>query len=787
MLHRSLTDGRGRGSAQSLGLAVAGALSLTATSLPAQEAALPPDPPAAYLGFRPGEDRALAGWDAITGYLNELASQSDRVRIDTLGRSTLDRPMILLTISHPENLRQLDDYRTIQARLADPRRIADPEEEAELLRRGRLVVLITSATHASEVGASLLPLRLAYRLASSGEPSVETVLREAVVLIVPAVNPDGVDAVAEWYRGTVDMPWEGAAPPFLSHHYLGHDINRDWYTLSQQETRLLVERVYNEWHPQIVHDIHQQRPDGSRFFVPPWLDPIEPNVDPLLISAANALGSAIAWQMQRQGRSGVVVHATYDAWSPSRFYPHYHAGVRLLSETASARMATPVHLGPEDLRAERGYDPARASWNHPVPWRGGRWGLDDVIDHMEEGAMALLETAARDRPQWLSTFVRIGRRAVQGWESWPDAWIVPARQRGPSGARELIRMLRAGMVEIGWADDRVEYSGRTLEGGAWVIDMHQPYASYAQALLGSQSYPPRLEYEGGPPVEPYDVTSHNLPLLLGVEVIPVDGSVGADTVGVGDLPAVPVERIEGVSRSTSLLVGLYQSYRPEPDEGWTRWLFDRHAVPYATLHNADIAQGDLARRFTAIVLPSADPKALRDGREEGELPPRYTGGLAGAGVQALRDFVLQGGTLVALNRASGFVIEELNLPVEDPLASLDRREFFAPGSLVALEVDTSTEAGAGSPARTAALLDGGAAFEWTVPNAGTVVARYGQGPVRLDGWLIGGEKLAGRPALVEVPLGRGRVYLFGFRPQFRGHSLATFPLFFGTLKRPDAG
>lgn len=787
MFHPSSRDWLARRGRRWIAVWVVGALALTPAPLTAQEATVPPDTPETYLGFRPGDDRKLADWDQITGYLSELAGQSERVRIDTLGRSTLDRPLVMLTVSDPANLERLDEYRAIQARLADPRQITDPDDEEALVRSGRLVVLITSAIHADEVGGTLLPLRLAYRLATSREPSVQTVLREAIVLIVPSLNPDGVDAVTEWYRGTIDMPWEGVSPPFLSHHYLGHDINRDWYTLSQRETRTLVERVYNVWHPQIVHDIHQQRPDGSRYFVPPWIDPIDPNVDPLLVSATNALGSAIAWRLQREGRAGVVVHATYDAWSPSRFYAHYHGAVRILSETASARMATPVYLRPEDLTGDDGYDPTAPSWNQPAPWPGGRWDLGDVLDYMEAGAMALLETSARDRERWLKDFVSVGRRSVRGWERWPDAWIIPSSQRNAAGIAELLRILRTGLVEIGRARGPVTLADRTLEGGAWVIDMHQPYAAYAQTLLERQVYPGRFAHEGGPSMEPYDVTAHTLPLLLGVEAIPVRGSVRADTMGVQDPPAPPAHGIEGLSGSSAVLVGLYQPYRAEPDEGWTRWLFDRYAVPYATLHNEEVIQGELGRRFTAIVLPSAAPDVLETGWNAGEIPPRFTGGLAGPAIQALRSFVEQGGTLVALNEASRFVIDALDLPVRDPLAPLERREFFAPGALVSLDVDTTTTVGAGSSARTAALVDGGFAFEWSAPNAGVVVARYGSTPTLLSGWLVGEQHLAGRPALVEVPLGQGRVFLFGFRPQFRGHSLATLPLFFGTLIRAQPG
>jgi hypothetical protein len=219
------------------------AIATFAGFVPAQETdgtravRLPPDPPEVHLGFRPGEDRMVVDWDQATAYLEVLAGQSDRVRLDTIGRSTLDRPMVLLTITDPANHVRLDEFRATQALLADPRRIDGFGLREELIRSGRLVVLITSAIHPTEVGGSLAPLNLAYRLAAATDSSLLKVLRECVVLVVPSLNPDGVDMVAEWYRESIGMPWEGSPPPFLYHHYTGHDNNRDWYSFTQVETR----------------------------------------------------------------------------------------------------------------------------------------------------------------------------------------------------------------------------------------------------------------------------------------------------------------------------------------------------------------------------------------------------------------------------------------------------------------------------------------------------------------------------------------------------------------------
>jgi hypothetical protein len=453
---------------------------VTAVSLGSLEEARAQRSPSDYLGYPVGADRRLADWTEVTGYLAELASLSERIRIDTLGNTTLGRPFVLLTISDPTNLASLDDIQETQLQLADPRLIRDQGHLEELVGTGRSIVLITCSVHSTEVGSTLVPLRIAYRLATSAEPDVKEILANTVVLLIPSLNPDGVDKVVAWYRTSLGTEWEGASPPFLYHHYIGHDNNRDWYAFTQVETQMTVDQVHNAWHPQIVHDIHQQGRHGSRFFVPPWIDPIEPNVDPMVVASGNALGSEIAWSLLREGKKGVV-----------------------LTETASAKLATPVEVDAEELEPGRGFDPRERSWNFPVPWEGGSWHLTDIVDYMEAGAFALLRHAARNREVWLRNFVGIGERAVAGWPGWPAAWIVPpARGEGAKGpwpeigVARLIGVLRAGDVEVDRALQSFEAEGRRFPAGSYIVEMRQPYAAFAQTLLEAQRYPDRRAYDG---------------------------------------------------------------------------------------------------------------------------------------------------------------------------------------------------------------------------------------------------------------------------------------------------
>ena len=326
--------------------------------------------PTEFLGFQPGEDRKLAGWPAIVRYLKLLEQASDRVEVREIGRSTEDNPFLVCAISSPANLANAERLRLIQQSLSEPRTI-DEDRVEELLGDARAVVAITCSIHGTEVGATQMSVELAHILASSQHPKVLDILDNVILLLIPSMNPDGLVRVKDWYDASLGTHFEGSMPPYLYHKYTGHDNNRDWFMFTQQETRLVVNHVHNAWRPHITLDIHQTRSDGMRMILPPLVDPIGPNVDPVLQSGLSVLGTYMAAQLTAEGKAGVAVNVVYDSYSPSRSYPHYHGGVRVLSEAASVKIATPVDVPLGKLRDDRGELPRVRSWNHPMPWEGG--------------------------------------------------------------------------------------------------------------------------------------------------------------------------------------------------------------------------------------------------------------------------------------------------------------------------------------------------------------------------------------------------------------------------------
>lgn len=738
--------------------------------------------PADHFGFAMGTAGKLANWDELTAYYEALARAGDRVSVDTLGPTTTGRPFVMLTITSPENHRRLDRLHEVQRRLADPRALPDGAEgEAELealLEEGRAVVMITHAIHSTEVGTGQSAAKLAHRLASATDEKTTEILDNVILLQIPSLNPDGTQWVNDFYNEHAGTAFDGSPPPWLYHFYTGHDNNRDWYTFYQKETQHTV-RAQNEWHPQIVHDIHQMGGGGARMFFPPYIDPMEPNVDPAIVSAVNQLGTWMAAELVSQGKKGVVVNAIFDGFHPGRAYMHYHGGARILSETASARLATTVDVPAEAVRGGREYDAAQAAWNFPWPWRGGEWGLPQIVEYQFSGAMALLSNAARNRRFWLENFHRVTQRAVAGWDEWPAAWAIPAEQENRVGVESVLRILAMGDVEVRPAEAAFEAGGRSYPAGSHVVLMRQPWASFAQTLLVEQEYPDLREYPGGPPKRPYDVTAHTLPLLMGVEAHALDEAPDAPLGEPISPPEVAYELPPALSGEGALKVGVYKGHRETMPAGWTRWMLDRHELRYDTLHDARIRAGRLEDDYDVLLFQSQSAASIRRGHAPGSLPEQYTGGLGDEGSEAVREFVEAGGRLVVVEEAAEFAVELFGLGVSNPVAGLPNTEFYVPGSLLRVELaDDPLSAG----------YDGSTpVWYWRSSRAFAVedervevVGRYGADPV-VAGWVLGPERLAGRPALLRARIGAGEVVLFGFQPNYRGQSIVTWPLFFNAL------
>jgi hypothetical protein len=329
---------------------------------------------------------------------------------------------------------------------------------------------------------------------------------------------------------------------------------------------------------------------------------------------------------------------------------------------------------------------------------------------------------------------------------------------------------------------RAGVESEEIRGGRRFVRIDQPYAMFAKALIERQKYP-HLTNERGDPIAPYDVTAHTLSLLYGQEVetvyVPYTPNRPDSGWANDDAPCRPPRPNQN---------GLYKPQIPSMDEGWTRFIFERQrCFTFESVDTRQIRQ-TIPRNINYLVFADQSPNQILNGYAKGSMPDEYVGGVGKEGVENLKKFVEAGGTVVFLNRASDFAIEQFNLPIRDVTKGLPRKDFYVPGSILRTELDTTSPIAKGMPKESIAWFENGPAFEiQTDPLALTnnfrIIARYPSDPskILLSGWALGAEKIAGKAALIEVTMGKGKIILFGFRPQYRGQSLATFPLLFNAI------
>lgn len=784
--------------------------------------------PQSVLGFSPGDDRKLADWRQITDYFEQLDKASDRLLVKKLGESTLQRPLIAAFISARENLLNLNRYKEIQRKLADPRMVSNELERKRLLTDGKVIVAVSCSIHSTEIVASQMSMQLAYELVASTDAETREILQNTILILIPTPNPDGVDIVANWYRQTLGTPFEGREPPVLYHHYAGHDDNRDWFMLNLKETQAFTRLLWREWFPQIVYDVHQQGPNGSRFFIPPFFDPPNPNIAPLLLRQVGLMGHKVAADLQAAGFQGVITNAIYDTWWHGGFRtaPYFHNSIGILSEAASARLMTPTNVSTDQLRraTSRGMRNALdAATNFPDPWPGGEWRPRDIMKMEMLATRSILSLAAKYRQQYLNNFFELGQQNVSAKpaENEPLAYLVPAGQARDEAVAKLIGLLVEQGIEVFRLDQELHagFGPQILQrtnsaneklgtyrkliahssglhevpAGSYIIFTAQPQRSNVIALLEPQIYPNRVI--AGETERPYDVTGWTLSMQMGVDVPAVvtiqEAPAERKLTPVTDANQVRTDLALSLSKSgespivnpvgNSVRIGVYRGWTANMDEGWTRFVLDTFNVPYKSIRDAEMKQGELASKFDAIVLPSQRVRDIVEGNTPANFPAEYTGGITQTGVNHLKSFVEQGGTLICFDASCELPIKQFNLPIRNALEGERNSEFYGPGSIVALELDRTHPLNRGLSNPLDAYFINSSAFE-TADTSIKVVARYARENVLRSGWLLGEQKLRSRIALAEATLGKGRVILFGFRPQHRGQTWGTFPIIWNALK-----
>jgi hypothetical protein len=734
-----------------------------------------PPAPKDHLGYEPGADYKLANYDEIIGYFRKLEAASDRIRLAEFGRTSEGRPMYLAYISSPENLKRLDRWREISRRLALGQATAD--EARSLAREGKAIVWIDSGLHASEVAPAQHAPMLAYRMVTDESEETRRIRDRVILIQVPSINPDGLDMVVKWYRQNVGTPYEIAPLPWLYQKYAGHDNNRDYFMMNLAETRHVSRQLFREWFPQIVYNQHQSPSFPARIFIPPYAEPLNPNIPAPVMEGINLVGAAMKERFARENKPGILSYVQYDAWwnGGLRSVPAFHNMHGILTETALHAYATPHEYRSVDFpdKFNTGALTREPSIFYQRPWMGGKWGVRDAIEYMLTADLAILDLAASRAPEFLFKAWEMAQANIEaGRKSKPWGFAVAEDQEN---AGEMISRLMLGGIEV--------YRNR----GRFVLPAAQPFRPYLIDLMSTQKYP-----QTGRP--PYDVAGWTLWMNMGVKIDSLDEPPTGNLERVSQAPEQKARYTVPPQRR----IALYHPHIANMDAGWTQWLLDYYRVPHKLLANQDIRRGELRANHDVIILASQPLNGILHGARLGERGnagrggepaplqrPEYTGGLGINGVLELERFVRDGGTLITFDHACDLPVQLFGLPVRNVITTSN---YNNPGSVIRITLDGKHPIGAGMAEEAYAYSTGGQAWDITLdPNfnkgerATRVIARYAAKDVLASGWLSGEKTVAGKPILIEARHGKGRVVLFGFRPQFRGQTFGTFKLIFNAM------
>ena len=486
--------------------------------------------PKDVLGHHIGEPKKLTYYADILSYYRALAAKTPRVKIVSIGKSNEGRDLVVVFVGSDESIKNLDQYRTYLAQLADPRTIS-PEQAKQIVAKAKPIYHLMGGLHSGEVGPSEMLMELAYRLVTEDSPIVNAIRDNVIVSITPVADPDGRDRNVDWYyryginetegRGTAGVPYWGK--------YVFHDDNRD-INYSQVEMRALLE-WYLQWHPPIMHDLHQAQ---TLLYTFSGQAPQNPNLDPILYGELPMMANFEMAQFAKYGMPGVWTHGFVDMWSPGylAFMSSNHNGMIRMYEIqgTSGANTTKMRLGNPNEPAGRGRgaaapaapanpfgNQAQREWYRPWPATGEfDWSLRDNTNYGETGVLTALQYTSQFPKIILENFYIKSRNSVDsGRKETVAGYVIPAGQRDMTRVERLVNLLRMQGIEIGRATAEVKLQEGTFPAGSFVIKRDQPYGRLAKILLEKQNYP-------DPSLRTYDDASWTMGMMSHAEVKEID-------------------------------------------------------------------------------------------------------------------------------------------------------------------------------------------------------------------------------------------------------------------------
>ncbi len=824
--------------------------------------------PKDVLGYYVGAPKKLTHTADLLRYYRALEAASKRVKILPAGRTDEGREQVVVAIADQDTIRNLDTYKGYLAKLADPRGLSD-EQAKQIVAAAKPIYMFTGGLHSAETGPPEMLMELAYRLVAEDSPLFDQIRRNLIVMIVPAAEPDGRDRYVDWYyRHKISEETESdrlPGPPYWG-KYIFHDNNRD-INYSQVTMRNWL-KFYLEWHPPIMHDLHESVPFMYTFS---GQAPQNPTLDPILYAELPWLSNFEMTKMFGYGMPGVWDHGYVDMWSPGYlgFMSSNHNGMLRMYETFGNGGANTMK---RNVAQPEGNGPNAAGqtsreWYRPLPpYKEVVWSMRNNTNYMETGVLSALEISSGYAKTLLENFYEKSRNSIRsGSTEAPFGYVLPAGQPDMTRVAFIVNILRLQGIEVGSATAEVKLKEGTYPAGSFIVKRNQPYGRLAKILLEKQVYPDQnlRTYDDAAwtmgLMSHADVAEISDKAILDVATEPVNtlkipGSVqgdgawlavlhnGANSLvtlryrlkdvkfeaveqffksGDTEIPAgsflIPASararaEIENLGLKAIALnappnvprhgvdlprLAMFSTWGATQDVGWVRYAFDQFELKYDLIYKERIRQGHLRDAYDVIVIPSqgrASGKAIVfdieskgkpvDYRKSAEFPSLgaygesddITGGMGLEGVVELDKFVKSGGLLITLGGAS-FLPSEFGItPTVD--AGRTSAQFYAPGPIVEAEITQPSNP----------IFYG--------YSRKTVPVRYANGPLLrvpqedrkkqvlmqyegtdksvLSGLMRGVAETRGRPAIVEVSSGSGRVLMFATNPCYRWQNLGEF-------------
>ncbi len=839
--------------------------------------------PRDVLGHHIGAPKQLTYYADVLRYYDTLAAHTPRVKVIRIGKTEEGRDSVIVFVGSEDSIARLDDNRKNLARLADPRGLTDAEAH-DLIAKTKPIYTISGGLHSAELGPPEMLMELAYRLVTEDSPLIQKIRSEVIVAIMPVADPDGRDRSIDWYFAhNVDVTNydKMSGVPYWG-KYIMHDNNRDINYSGMANQNFL--RWYLDWHPQIIHDLHESVPF---LYIYSGQAPQNPLWSPIVYSELPMLANWDMTQLSRYGMPGVWTHAYVDAWSPgyvAQMATNHNGLMRFYeimgNEGASTMERTIFEPNPAIIGGGSGGflgDISKRQWYRPdPPYKTVLWSLRDNTNYAESGVLSSLQFVSGFPQTVLEDFYVKSRDAITaGTKDAPYGYVLPASQEDMTRVAFVIHILRMQGIEVGRAKSAFKLSDGDYPAGSFVVKTNQPYGPLAKTLLEKQDDP-------DPDLHTYDDSAWTLGLMTNTEVnstkdIAVQ-ALAVDPVDefapegkLKDVPAAAVYAVPDrgspnmvtlryalkdvavqiaekpftaagtsfpagtflVPRSAASdlkplaaklgldLIGLaaspkvdahesklprlaiFSTWGGTQDVGWVRYTFDRYNVPYDLIFKERVLQGDLAKDYDLILIPTQmrSAKDLVFDIPKSDKPlayektaqfkflgdygssPDISGGMGGVGVAEFQKFVDSGGTLVTLGASSAFPPDFGLTPTIE--TSNTGAKFYAPGPMVDADIlHPENPIFYGYSAKTVPVrYANGPLLRMTEEmDKNDVLMRFPGGEKSvLSGLFNGADDIKGRAAIAIVPAGKGEVVLFTTNPIWRWQNLGEYRMLFNTL------